>query len=90
MFKHVTLNTANIYIMYPQAPVMCERMKRRTVCNESGNSGQQRERDVNYSCKTWTNLPAELFHLRLNHIVDNIEEILPAHAYIINDEFLCR
>ena len=49
-------------LLYPLAPVMCERIKRRTVCNESGNSGPQRERDVNYSCKTWTNLPAELFH----------------------------
>lgn len=43
----------------PSGPLMCERIKRRTVCNESGNSGRQRDRDVNSSCKTCTNLPAD-------------------------------
>lgn len=65
------------YILHPLVPVMCEHIKRRTVCNESGNSGPQRERDVNYSCKTKTNLPEEGFHrraLRLNRIVDNADK----------------
>lgn len=64
---------------------MCERMKRRTVCNERGNSGPQRERDVNDLCKTWTNVSAVLFLIpSLSDPVQNTEEILPNYAYMIN------
>lgn len=52
------------YRRYPLAPLMCERVKRRTVHNERGNRGRQPERDVNFSCKTWTYLPAEDLYLR--------------------------
>lgn len=77
----VVSNTAAA-VLYSLAPVMCERIKRRTVCNESGNSWSLRERDVNYSCKTGTNLPAEVFHRRAG-------KILPTRAYMKNDMFLC-
>lgn len=45
--KHTNVVYHLQYILYPLTPVMCEHMKSRTVCNESGNSGPQRERDVN-------------------------------------------
>lgn len=89
----VVLNTAarwTICILCPLAPVMSERIKRRTVCNESGNRGPQRERDVNYSCKTWTYLPAKLFHcraLRLYCIMVKWEDITYS---CIHDKFLCQ